>query len=92
VKCAPWPEACHTNADNIEWILLPEHRMKPLFLVTVVTTILASACATSPRATSGPSPNVTPRDTTGADTTARDTTGRMPTDTSAVPLRALLER
>jgi hypothetical protein len=72
--------------------LLPEHRMKPLFLVTVVTTILASACATSPRATSGPSPNVTPRDTTAADTTARDTTRRMPTDTGAASLRTLLER
>jgi hypothetical protein len=66
--------------------------MKQLFLVTVVTSIFASACATSPRATSGPSPNVSPRDTTAPDTTMRDTTGRMPTDTSTASLRTLLDR
>ncbi len=65
--------------------------MKPLFLVTIVTTILAAACATSPRAVSGPSPAVTPRDTTTPDTARRDTV-RTPRDTSATSLLTLLER
>lgn len=64
--------------------------MKPLLLVTIVTSILATACATSPRAASGPSPAVTPADTTAPDTGG--TQGRNPPDTSAASLRVLLER
>lgn len=64
--------------------------MKTPFLVTVVTIVLAGACATSPRAAPSPSPTVTPRDTTRRDTT-RDTTRTRP-DTSSAPVLLLLER
>jgi len=55
--------------------------MKRLPIVTVITFAIAAGCATSPRATSGPSPAVTPRDTAVLDTTRRDTTRTRP-DTS----------
>lgn len=43
--------------------------MPRLLIVTVITAALTAACATSPRATGGPSPSVGPEDTTGVDTT-----------------------
>lgn len=87
-RTAPWPEACHCTRATQYRNRQQELRMKPLHLVTIVTLLLATACATSPRATSGPSPSVAPRDTTSPDTT-RDT-GRIPPDTSATALRAIL--
>jgi hypothetical protein len=51
--------------------------MKRLAIVTVITAVFATACATSPRATPGPSTTVTPGDTAVMDTTtpARPDTG-----------------
>ncbi|HEY9448431.1 MAG TPA: hypothetical protein VIQ60_01720 [Gemmatimonadaceae bacterium] len=63
--------------------------MPRLAIVTVITAALTAACATSPRATSGPSPNVSPRDTSVVDTT-RDTTGVRP-DTSTTAMRLPIE-
>lgn len=61
--------------------------MKRLPIVTVITFAIAAGCATSPRAASGPSPNVTPRDTTAMDSTRRSDTTRTLPDTSSTALR-----
>jgi hypothetical protein len=66
--------------------------MKRLPIVTVITFAIAAGCATSPRATGGPSPNVSPRDTTMTDTTTRTDTTRTLPDTSSAALRLPVAR
>lgn len=63
--------------------------MKRFSIVTIITFAVAAGCATSPRATSGPSPAVTPRDTMAVDSTMRDTSRTSP-DTSAATVRLSL--
>jgi hypothetical protein len=81
-----WPEACLLGRDHQYSGLLPERHMKRFPIVTVITFAVAAGCATSPRATSGPSTNVSPRDTMMTDTTNRPDTSRTLPDTNTAAL------
>jgi hypothetical protein len=60
--------------------------MKRFPIVTIITFAVAAGCATSPRATPGPSTNVSPRDTMMTDTTTRRDTARTLPDTNTAAL------